>query len=108
MTKIEVAGLFVLAKIDVLDMFEIKNKYWGDINPVISAKEPWWLVKTNYGLVEIGWRKRVISIDWSDTKVRKVITSDDTTKDEYSVHAWLMPKALEYLTELSNQFKLLP
>ena len=108
MTKIEVAGLFVLAKIDVLDMFEIKNKYWGDINPVISAKEPWWLVKTNYGLVEIGWRKRVISINWRDTKVRKVITSDDTTKEDTYVHAWTIAKALEYLTELSNQLKLIP
>jgi hypothetical protein len=60
--------------------------------------DPWWLVRTPAGLVQIGWRKRVINIDWSDTDVRTVVTSDDVTKTETYVHAWSEAKALEYLS----------
>ncbi len=49
-------------------------------------------------MVQIGWRKRVINIDWTDTPIRKVLTEDDVTKSESMVHAYSTMKALEYLT----------
>ena len=109
MTKIEVSGLFALVGIEVLNMYELTNQYWPKTEGYYKTimESPWWLVKTPFGLITIGWRKRVIEIDWSDTKVRKIITGDDVTKEENYVHAWSLPKALEYLTELSNQMKLL-
>lgn len=62
--------------------------------------DPWWLVETNLGMIKIGWRKRVINIDWSATAIRKVVTDEDVTKDETMVHAWSTLKAIEYLTVL--------
>lgn len=63
---------------------------------------PAWLVKTRYGLMEIGWRKRVIQIDWRDTNLRRVVTADDVTKTDTCVHAWSVEKAVEYLRVLAT------
>lgn len=104
MTKEECAGLFTLAGIRVLGMWEIANRYWPDDPHYedIRRQQPWWLVKTPAGLIQIGWRKRVISIDWSDTAIRTVITDDEVTKDNTMVHAWSTVRALEYLTKLAK------
>jgi hypothetical protein len=39
------------------------------------AHLPWFVVTTKVGRVKIGWRKRVLQIDWSDSAVSK--TADD-------------------------------
>jgi hypothetical protein len=65
-----------------------------------DREDHWWLVKIHQGYIEIGWRKRVINIDWSETPLRKVITADDVTKEDTMVHAWSVAKAVEYLTEV--------
>ena len=101
MKKDVVTSLFTLAGFKILNMWELKNKYWPDSYPDMILQNPWWLVKTEYGLIEIGPRKRVINIDWSDTSIRKVITEDDVTKSETMVHAYGLSKALEYLAKLS-------
>ena len=66
---------------------------------------PSWLVKTPCGLIEIGWRKRVISIDWSDTPIRVIVTTDDTTKTDTSVHAWTEVAAMTYLEALGREME---
>lgn len=132
MTEQEVRGLFTLAGFEILALKQLQNGYYGgslqsraaDVKPVhiyeegktlldrealdflnsavIAAREPWWFVKTQFGWVEIGWRKRVIQINWSDIGGARGIdvTADDVTKDNFYVHAWSIPKALEYLTTL--------
>lgn len=60
-------------------------------------------VKTPAGLIVIGWRKRVINIDWHDTPIRKIITEDPNTKSETMVHAWNNQEALKYLTALAEE-----
>jgi hypothetical protein len=105
MTKEEVESLFKLAGIPVLKTWELVNQYWPRCEAYAAIREahPWWLVKTKCGLVEIGWRKRVIYIGWEDTPVRKVVTEDVTTKVETYVHAWSVNKALEYLQALRGE-----
>lgn len=49
----------------------------------------------------IGWRKRVIQIDWKDCDVKLDVTADDVTKDDFNVHAWSTEKAVEYLKALA-------
>jgi len=98
-------AVFQLAGIKVLAYWEIVNQYAGKSYPGRTLEEPWWLVKTECGLIQIGWRKRVINIDWSDTNVITVgnlITEDSVTKWEHGVHAPNKLKAAEYMT----QFKL--
>jgi len=64
---------------------------------------PWFMVTTPVGRIKIGWRKRVINIDWSDTKIRvrgEEITEDDVTKGKDYIHAYGYEKAAEYLAKL--------
>lgn len=96
MTLDEAKSLFTLAGIPVLAHWELVNGYWGRNDRTGS----WWLLKTPRGLIRIGRRKRVIEIDWTDTDLRKVVTADEVTKDQTSVHAWEMLKAAEYLKAL--------
>jgi hypothetical protein len=102
MTKDEVTSVFTLAGFTVLKVWRLENKYWAMVpeNYAICASNPWWLVRTEFGLIEIGWRKRVISIDWSDTSLSHEVTTDNVTKDNTSVHAAGLSKAVEYLTAL--------
>lgn len=64
---------------------------------------PAWLVKTNAGLVQVTPRKRVVDIDWSETAIRRVVTTDDVTKSDTNVHAWTTEDALRYLKELAHE-----
>lgn len=93
------------------------NRYWPEAyHPV----EPWCLARTHLGTIEIGWRKRVIAIDWSDIVARRVkgkqypdrdaisqaldahvlFPGEDVTKDGAHIHAWGNEKAVEYLTKI--------
>jgi hypothetical protein len=114
----QVRALFTLADIKILSLWKLPNGYWPEAIPEnwddgyevnaflkyqrLRADSPWWLVKTNFGLIKIGWRKRVISIDWSDTPVRAFVTEDNVTKTTGLVHAWTQLKAIEYLTKLKE------
>lgn len=102
----EVRSLFTLAGIPVLATKPLFDGYgYSPDDSRFYETKPrcaWWFVKTPVGWVEIGWRKRVISINWEDTPIRAVITADDVTKDEASVHAWDTGKALEYLKALAT------
>lgn len=101
-------GLFVLSGLEILSYQELPNEYWSDP----ERKSPWWFVKTQYGWIKLGWRKRVISIHWDDTDYRSgvstfadgrmisEITDHDVTKGETYVHAWGYPNAVETLQNL--------
>lgn len=95
-------ALFLLAGIPVLNTHELPNGYWPDNihYAEIRGRHPWYLFMTPFGAVKIGWRKRVMSISWTDTKVGLQVTEDDVTKELDMVHAWSIPKALEYLIAL--------
>ena len=93
-------ALFRLAGIEVSNWHELPNCYWPAHYAELRAAHPWWLAMTPFGAIKIGWRKRVLSISWQDTKVRAIVTKDDVTKEDWLVHAWSLPKALEYLTAL--------
>lgn len=106
----EVTSLFTLAGIPMLNMWELPNQYWPihENYAKIRAEKPWWLVKTNHGLIKIGWRKRVISIEWEDTPLRVIVTEDDVTKEPTLVHAWNTEDAVKYLKVLGKHLKDLP
>jgi hypothetical protein len=102
MEKKQMEALFTLAGIQIISSFELANLYWPRAKKYleIRSNSPWWLVKTGSGLITIGWRKRVICIDWSDTGISKIVTDDDVTKDSSMVHAYSLGKAAEYLKRL--------
>jgi hypothetical protein len=71
-----------------------------------SYVSPWFIVTTRKGQIEIGWRKRVISIDWKDSDIKKsgfdLFPNEDTTRWDTGIHAWGYEKAKEYINVLLN------
>ena len=104
MTRQEVESVFTIAGLKPIKMWEMMNQYWPRSKEYYQYffDSPWWLVKTEIGLIEIGCRKRVINIDWEDTSIRRIVTSDETTKGDTFVHAWSLIKAAEYLGALKD------
>lgn len=68
--------------------------------------EPWYSVTTYKGIIKIGWRKRVINIDWTLSDIeyngRELFASEDVTKDDKFIHACSYEKAKEYIDKLLN------
>jgi hypothetical protein len=84
---------------------EIPNEY---------HKSPlsWFKITTKIGHIKIGWRKRVIYIDWTNTEVLKsgeeLFPDEDVTRSsKYDntkyIHAWSYEKAKEYINKLILQ-----
>lgn len=99
-------------KAEILKLFEGKSIYVEEIpngyggNDPHYALYPWFIFTTPIGHIEIGWRKRVINIDWTRTlqkkKAEELFPNEDVTKsgnyDETRyIHAWGYEKAKEYL-----------
>jgi len=104
-TEEVVKALFVIANIPVRSVYKIENQYWPDNDHYNDVRKgsPWFLVHIDEGIVRIGWRKRVMSIDWTGTPIKAILTEDDVTKDEQMVHAWNYPKAVEYLQQFARE-----
>ena len=99
-------AVFLLAGIDVKSFHQLPNGYCGD---QCCPHRPWGLAETKYGLIKIGWRKRVISIEWSKElnihgnntlakDEQKTDKSCGTTSWENGVHAWGWAKAVSQMT----------
>ncbi|MEI8097156.1 MAG: hypothetical protein WCG73_03560 [Candidatus Moraniibacteriota bacterium] len=68
----------------------------------------WYNVNTIYGTgILIGWRKRVINIDWSQWgyDLSYLFPNEDVTKWEGGIHAWGEEKAIEYLSKIAAEVK---
>ncbi len=76
----------------------IKNEY---SNGSWCIHRPWLIVTTSKGRVKIGWRKRVIEIDWSDSLIDidgdHIFVHEKVTTGPHMVHAWGYKNATEYL-----------
>ena len=92
-------AVFLLAGMTHTDVFPIENGYCGN---TCCPDKPWFLFRTEFGLIKIGWRKRVIDIDWSDTPYRGRVTDDDVTHEDNYVHAWGYGHAVTYLSNLQD------
>lgn len=62
---------------------------------------PWFIVTTAIGRFKIGWRKRVIHIEWTETVGTKpaeaLFADEDVTKADRVIHAWSLEKAKQYI-----------
>lgn len=80
---------------------EIPNGYCNDY---CCKHLPWFIVTTTLGRFKIGWRKRVINIDWSETRGTKTSTElfphENVTKDERGIHAWGYEEAKAYVAAI--------
>ena len=101
-TEARFRALFVKAGFKMVSMMDLPNEYCQ-----CGVSAPWFSVITEFGTIKIGWRKRVINIDWSglDPKHRKrdtlsLFDGEDVTKGDDSIHAWGWEKAEDYLRRI--------
>ena len=87
--------VFENAGFGTVSMTAIPNRYWQH-----DYATPWFEVSTQYGVIVIGWRKRVINLDWSATGIVAPVPGEDVTCGEGWTHAWGEDKATEYLTRI--------
>jgi hypothetical protein len=102
--------LFNEAGFNNIEITSVPNQYCS-----CDHCEPWYNVKTPQGNILIGWRKRVINIDWeglvkpfpnakeTNKKIKNLFVKEDVTKGETYIHAWGWEKAAEYLTLINKQ-----
>ncbi len=98
---------------------EEKRQLLNCFNTVIYSKEitseygnytPWFLVTTSKGIIKIGWRKRVINIDWSESDIYEdgpTLFKGENVSGSYEyeighkyIHADNYEKASEYINKL--------
>jgi len=92
--------IFQDAGFEKIRLLAVKNQYCS-----CQSCAPWFRVSTEMGIFTIGWRKRVINIDWSDIKSVRIEThtlfsDENVTKADNYIHAWGAESATEYLTRL--------
>lgn len=92
-----------LAGFEIRRVWELANGYWPLAPNYDDVRQPWWLFLTDVGLIQIGWRKRVLHIQWDACAFRGVVTEDDVTKEDTYVHAYAVEKAVEYLREMHRR-----
>jgi hypothetical protein len=91
--------VFTDAGLPEVVLSEIPNRYWP---PAYGEQAPWFLARMPYGNIVIGWRKRVINIDWSDAKkdLLSLFPDENVTKGPHLIHAYGKAKAVEYLKKI--------
>jgi len=68
------------------------------------SMKPWYRVTTSKGNIVIGWRKRVIHIDWEyGPDADELFPNEDVTKMGRMIHAWGYDKAKAYLDVILSQ-----
>lgn len=96
-------------------MEPMPNGYWRPEDPW-SVGAPWYRVTTTVGHFVVGWRKRVLHLEWKDTVLRsrnvkgnavrpvpsgeEVFPKEETTRWETGIHAWGYDKLTEYVQTL--------
>ena len=102
--------LFEKAGFEVNYLDPIKNEHCQ-----CELCAPWFLVDTQFGLFKIGWRTKVINIDWGGvfldiskedgtiilpSDIVSLFKSEEVTKTENYIHAWGYEKAEKYLKKI--------
>lgn len=91
--------VFAKAGFPDVNLIAIPNEYFGN-DPTMP---PWYMAQVGEApVVKIGWRKRVINIDWGASKrdLQHLFTGEDVTKGSDHIHAWTTEKAAEYLAKI--------
>jgi hypothetical protein len=83
---------------------DVPNDYWK--SKLFDFRSPWMRVYTSSGVFLVGWRKRVIELNWEDTiftsTAEELFKDENTTKDKKMIHAWGYEELQAYLTRIRD------
>ena len=100
----ELTEIFKNAGFETVYVEEIDSEYCKES---CCYRFPWIIVTTEKGRIKLGWRKRVMNLDWSDSdiegKAGDFFPQEDCTKGDKYIHCWGVEKALEYLKVLYKE-----
>ena len=102
-THAEFTDAFQKAGVKIITMREIPNEYGS-----VRYNGPWYQMSTDFGELKVGWRKRVIEIDYSKIKLpvglklSTLFVGEQTTVDEIVVHCWGYDKLVDYLGRIKD------
>ena len=101
---VELTELFKSAGFNTIHVETIDNEYCSES---CCYKYPWVIVTTPKGRIKIGWRKRVMNLDWSESDIKDIGTElfkdENTTTGKDYIHCWSKEKAIEYLKKLNSK-----
>ncbi len=101
---VELTELFKSAGFETIHVETIESGYCKES---CCYKFPWIIVTTPKGRIKLGWRKRVMNLDWSEsdiTAMGEILFKDEkTTTGEKYIHCWSKEKAVEYLKKLNSE-----
>ncbi len=84
----QIEDIYKAAGVTAIFMEPLPNGYCSS---PCYLNRPWFKVASSIGHVTIGWRKRVISIDWKDTMVKQggedLFPDENVTRWETGIHA---------------------
>ncbi len=103
---VELSELFKSAGFDPIHVETVANEYCSQS---CCYHLPWIIVTTDKGRIKLGWRKRVLNLDWSDSDLgidgEVMFKGENTTTGQSYIHCWSYEKAIEYLTKLNSEEK---
>lgn len=94
-------ALALLAGIEDSQAYCLQNGYWAE------SPNPWMLFITDHGHFRMGWRKRVIHIEWTEADAEP-ITEESLqyiTHGDRFTHAYGYAQALLFLSRVVEQLK---
>lgn len=95
------AKIFSDAGVEVLKWSDTANEYCQ-----CNKCRTWMLAKTKFGTFKIGWRKRVINIEFDGgINLKDLFADQDVTKGKDFIHAWGVEKATEYVGKIGTAAK---
>jgi hypothetical protein len=122
-TKADFEKCFADAGLGPVFMEPIPNEYHRVDDPY-ALGNPWYNVATPIGYIKIGWRKRVINIDWTRTVLQSLVEDkyregrrppsgeellptilkdgETTSLGDFYVHAYGYEKATQYLKAMAD------
>ncbi|MHA1469073.1 MAG: hypothetical protein ACTSSP_00780 [Candidatus Asgardarchaeia archaeon] len=99
----ELTEIFKSAGFNVIHVEAIDSQY---CSKACCYKWPWVIVTTQKGRIKLGWRKRVINLDWSESDIKAIgmelFKGENVTTGEHYIHCWGKDKAIEYLKKLNS------
>lgn len=78
---------------------QVPNEYGST-----SYRGPWYIITTQFGPFKVGWRKRVIELNWTAAGEDYLGLFNDVkdTKDHTGLHAYSYQDLMKYLTRISE------